>query len=114
MHLPPPSYTLFFTEEFDLHSNQFSGFLPTEFGLLINVDYLVLADNNLAGPIPETLGYAASLIGLSLSNNTMTGTIPTTLGLLENLRMYISWLFLGITHVMLINACFSVLQNSYN
>jgi hypothetical protein len=74
------------TEEFDVYSNQLSGFLPTEFGLLINADYLVVANNGLGGPIPETLGSAASLRGISLSNNTMTGTVPASLGLLENLQ----------------------------
>lgn len=72
--------------DFDVHLNQLSGSLPTEFGLLTNVDYLVVAKNNLWGPIPDTLGFAQSLIGLSLANNTMTGTVPATLALLENLQ----------------------------
>jgi hypothetical protein len=73
-------------EEFDVYFNELSGFLPTEFGLLTNLDYLVVANNNLGGPIPDTLGLATSLIGISLSNNTMTGTVPVTLGLLPNLQ----------------------------
>jgi Leucine-rich repeat (LRR) protein len=45
----------------DVGSNGLSGSIPTEIGLLSNLQYLILNNNDLKGPIPNELGEIATL-----------------------------------------------------
>ncbi|CAB9522622.1 Leucine Rich Repeat [Seminavis robusta] len=67
-----------------LRSNDFSGSLPSEIGLL-HVQFLSLSRNRFWGPIPTEIGQLSNAKDLYLYNNQFFGTIPTTLGLLTRL-----------------------------
>ncbi|CDO98245.1 unnamed protein product [Coffea canephora] len=60
----------------ELVNNQFSGFIPSEFGFLRNLHHIKLDGNNLCGPIPETFSFLANLTLVALSGNNLSGTIP--------------------------------------
>jgi len=73
-------------EALDLYSNEFSGTLPTETGLLTSLRYLDVDTNFLTGGIPTEISRLTMLETLWLSNNLLSGSIPTELGRLTNLR----------------------------
>ena len=76
----------------DLYDNDLSGSIPSELGVLSNLEYLNLGTNDITGSIPAELGRrAANLEYLSLSNNDLTGSIPRKLGDLSSLE----WLSLS-------------------
>ncbi|CAI9285706.1 unnamed protein product [Lactuca saligna] len=57
-----------------------SGTLPKCFGLLPNLQVLILSSNQLSGVIPSSLGnLGSSLQWLSLNNNSFQGELPKTL-----------------------------------
>ena len=62
--------------------------LPTEIGLLTNLEILVLADNALSGVIPIQLGDLISLRHLHLSSNFFENQLPISLGKLELLEEF--------------------------
>ena len=69
-----------------LSNNKFSGSLPTaDFGLLRNVEELVIDGNEFVGKLPTELALMTKLQILSLSRNGFTGTIPTELRELSRL-----------------------------
>jgi hypothetical protein len=70
-----------------LPSNQLSGPIPPEFGMLVSLQYLILENCNLSGPIPAELGQLDALVGLFLSGNQLTGHIPTELSRLKALTV---------------------------
>ena len=51
----------------DVANNQFSGALPSEVGLMENLDRLSLSGNFLSGPIPTEVGALALLRKFSLA-----------------------------------------------
>ncbi|KAI3442407.1 Alpha-mannosidase [Psidium guajava] len=71
---------------FDIHSNNFSGGLPNQFGDFKELEYLCLGGNSISGSIPTNLMELSSLRGLDLSNNKLRGTIPKSIGRLSNLE----------------------------
>lgn len=60
--------------------------LPSEIGLLTNLEVLVLADNALSGSVPMQLGDLISLRHLHLNGNFFEQQLPTALGKLEMLE----------------------------
>jgi Leucine-rich repeat (LRR) protein len=71
-----------------LNDNEFSGTIPTEFGVLPNLIYLHLHNNDLEGEIPMELGeLGGSLRELVLAANLLSSTVPSQLGLLTDLTM---------------------------
>ena len=60
-----------------------TGTLPTELGMLTQVEHLWLHENSLSGTIPTELGLMTSLKGLTLDNNLLSGTLPTEFGLMD-------------------------------
>lgn len=56
-----------------------SGFLPAEFGNLINTVDIDLSANRLSGPIPQELGELHNLVSLILNNNNLSGEVPLQL-----------------------------------
>ena len=62
-----------------LFENKLNGTIPTELGLLSNLEWLDLFKSQLTGTIPSELGLLSNLISLSLDSNQFTGTVPTIL-----------------------------------
>ena len=75
-----------------MHTNQFSGHIPSEFGELDTLFWLDLANNALTGKIPSELSNASkNLRIIILSDNQLTGTIPSSIGDIRNLWEF--WVF---------------------
>ncbi|CAL0326852.1 unnamed protein product [Lupinus luteus] len=87
-----------------LNTNELSGRVPSEIGLLHNLTYLFLYKNqfnglippeignlsSLDGPIPPEIGDLESLQKLDLSENDLVGTLPPAINRLKNLSfMYL-------------------------
>eukprot|EP00978_Attheya_sp_CCMP212_P008760 scaffold20576_cov30-Attheya_sp.AAC.1 len=72
-------------EQLNFFINQLTGPIPTQIGLLTNLEALSLINNQITGPIPTQIGLLTNLERLTLSNNQHTGPIPTEIGLLTNL-----------------------------
>ena len=68
----------------DLSWNALTGAVPTEMGLLTNLEWLYLERSNLSGPIPTEFGSLTNLRELSLYGMQLTGTIPTEFGKLAD------------------------------
>jgi hypothetical protein len=62
-----------------LPSNNLSGLVPAELGILTELVRLQIDHNQLSGPIPIELGNLINLVTLDLNNNQLTGSIPTAL-----------------------------------
>ena len=69
-------YSIEYTTELDLSSNQLTGEIPSEIGNLTNLDRLRLQFNQLTGEIPSEIGNLTNLTDLTLSDNQFTGVIP--------------------------------------
>ena len=69
-----------------LASNGLSGPLPTDLGLLTELEVLYLGRNSLTGTIPPELGNLTKLKRLELNNNDLSEGLPTDLGLLTELE----------------------------
>ena len=68
-------YSILSTEEIDLSSMKLFGEIPSELGLLANLEILRLQNNFLSGPMPESFSNLKKLRLLNLSNNHLTGSI---------------------------------------
>ena len=67
-----------------------TGGIPSTFGNMTRLEYLVLNRNSLNGPIPAELANLSNLEWLGLYDNSFTGQIPSELGVLSNLeRLYL-------------------------
>jgi len=75
--------------EINMYYNTLRGSIPSELGLLTNLERLDLDDNSLTGSIPSELGLLNNLGSLYLYLNSLTGSIPSELGLLTNLEYLI-------------------------
>ena len=63
-------------KDLDLSQNFLSGNVPSEIGLLTNVENLFLNSNSFSGKIPSELGRLTNLRRLALDDNFFTGTMP--------------------------------------
>ena len=63
-----------------------SGSLPTELGLISNLQILNVRDMSLTGTIPSELGKLRKLVVFNASTNFFAGTLPTELGRMRNLQ----------------------------
>jgi len=69
-----------------LTRNNLDGSLPTELGLLTDLNALWLHTNSLTGTLPSELGALTHAQTLYVSKNAMTGTIPEQVGNLNALK----------------------------
>lgn len=74
---------------FDLDSSKLSTSLPTNIGLLRNLETLAFGLNDLTGTLPTELGQILSLKDILFYQNSLTGTIPTEMGFLTRLSKLI-------------------------
>lgn len=65
----------------------FYGTLPTQIGLLSNMQYLYFELNHLTGTIPTEIGFLSNLEVFSLWENFLTGAIPSEVGLATDLQI---------------------------
>ncbi|XP_077250841.1 uncharacterized protein LOC143890150 [Tasmannia lanceolata] len=70
-----------------LYGNQLSGSIPPTIGNLTNLDRLRLSQNNLTGPIPPSIGNLTKLTYLVLYENQLLGPIPKEIGNMTNLTL---------------------------
>ncbi|KAK7309986.1 hypothetical protein RJT34_07163 [Clitoria ternatea] len=68
-----------------LLENALTGEIPPAIGNLNRLKRLVLAGNHFTGHIPDTFGALGELLILDLSRNSLCGTLPLTLGSLTSL-----------------------------
>ncbi len=68
-------------------NNNLNGFIPTEIGLLSELENLILGSNNLSGPIPIELWDLTKLYHLELDNGSLTGQLPSEIGNLSKLSV---------------------------
>jgi hypothetical protein len=73
-------------EVINLRGNRLAGFLPSEFGNLQRVETIDLRHNSLFGEVPSEIGLLSKLSGLNLDDNQFRGSLPTTIGKLLNMR----------------------------
>ena len=79
-------YSVDYTIEVNLSSNELTGSIPSEIGILTNLTSLNLSGNELTGSIPPEIGNLTNLTYLNLSYNQFTGVIPESICELNNLR----------------------------
>jgi hypothetical protein len=87
-------YDLIFDEETGLQTENFgsspfglSGPIPSELGLLTNLNYLFLNENKFSSTIPSEIGLLTNLKGLDFKfNSDITGRLPEQIGRLTSLE----------------------------
>ena len=70
-------------------TNELSGEIPSELGLLTSIEELRLGHNNIDGNIPTELGSISRLKLIELDDNNLTGSIPTEFGFLSGLEVIV-------------------------
>ena len=70
-----------------LDEKELNGEIPPEFGGLIQLQVLSLANNQLIGRIPSEIGDLTSLKTLALNDNLLSGEVPLELAVLNNLEV---------------------------
>tara|TARA_B100000886_G_scaffold190585_1_gene131171 strand:- start:139 stop:1707 length:1569 start_codon:yes stop_codon:yes gene_type:complete len=79
-------YSILSTKEIDLSSMKLFGEIPSELGLLSNLEILRLQNNFLSGPMPESFSNLKKLRLLNLSNNHLTGSISNKINEIVSLE----------------------------
>ncbi|XP_020257705.1 receptor kinase-like protein Xa21 [Asparagus officinalis] len=70
----------------DMGNNELAGIIPSEIGMLENLQSLILNNNRLHGSIPWELGGLKRLSKLSLEANSLSGFTPDSLGNISGLQ----------------------------
>uniref|UniRef100_A0A5B7AKS4 Protein kinase domain-containing protein n=1 Tax=Davidia involucrata TaxID=16924 RepID=A0A5B7AKS4_DAVIN len=68
-----------------LPNKGFTGYIPSEIGLLVSLRQISLSYNNFSKPIPSHLFNATDLLSLDLSHNSLSGPIPNQITTLQTL-----------------------------
>ncbi|OMO70148.1 hypothetical protein COLO4_28738 [Corchorus olitorius] len=68
-----------------LPNKGFTGYIPSELGLIDSLTRLSLSQNNFSKPIPAHLFNATNLIYIDLSHNSFSGSVPPQIKYLKNL-----------------------------
>jgi len=71
-------------ENLQLRNNQLIGKIPPEIGNLTNLKYLSIGKNQLSGDIPPEIGNLTNLIHFYSTENKLSGSIPKEIGNLTN------------------------------
>ncbi|CAK8573095.1 unnamed protein product [Lathyrus sativus] len=78
-----------------LLENGLTGRIPLEIGNLVKLKRLVLSGNNFSGNVPDNFGGLRDLLILDLSRNSLSGTLPLTFGkMISVLKIDVSHNFL--------------------
>ncbi|KAA8517022.1 hypothetical protein F0562_017160 [Nyssa sinensis] len=64
---------------------RFTGYIPSELGLLVSLRRISLSNNNFSKTIPSDLFNATNLLSLDLSQNSLSGPIPNQIATLQTL-----------------------------
>ncbi|XP_061370625.1 piriformospora indica-insensitive protein 2-like [Gastrolobium bilobum] len=83
-HIPSSFGVLKNLQSLVVLQNGVTGEIPPEIGNLIKLKRLVLAGNNFTGRIPDVFGGLIDLLIFDLSRNSLSGTLPLTLGSLTS------------------------------
>jgi len=62
------------------------GFIPTELGLMTDLELLDLSENTISGTLPSELGRLTRLNTLVAQHNSVSGSVPSELGELSRLQ----------------------------
>lgn len=65
-----------------------TGTIPTEFGMMNELEHVNLSFNHISGPIPTEIGNITTLKSLTMMSNPLEGSIPTELGNLPSLEYF--------------------------
>ena len=68
----------------NFRNNQLTSTIPTQLGLLSNLQELDFLNNQLTGPIPSELGKLTSMGHLRVANNSLSGTVPQSISELHH------------------------------
>ena len=68
-----------------IDGNDFTERIPSEIGVLQNLEFLILANNAFTGSVPPELGMLENLEVFELDKNRLSGTMPSELGMLQAL-----------------------------
>ena len=71
-----------------LNDNGLAGMIPSELGLLSELQTVTLSSNLLTGEVPTALGNLVKMTYLELSQNEIGGSIPSAIALLTNLHEF--------------------------
>ncbi|KAL8239800.1 hypothetical protein R6Q59_016367 [Mikania micrantha] len=72
----------------DLSSNELTGEIPEELGMLTHILALNLSHNKLSGPIPVSFSNLSQIESLDLSSNSLSGKVPSELIQLTKLEVF--------------------------
>lgn len=68
--------------------NNFDGYIPKELGMLSNLEYLDISNCSLSGIVPQEIGNLTSLATLLLFSNNISGVIPSSFSNLKGLQVF--------------------------
>jgi len=69
-----------------ISDDRLTGVIPSEIGLLTNLDYLDFSYTQLNGSIPQSIGSLSNLVILSFEDTKITGSLPDSLNQLHKLQ----------------------------
>ena len=73
-----------------MEDTEVNGTIPSEFGQMSKLQILNLGKNDLSSSIPSEISHMINLHYLNLARNQLSGTVPSELGLMPNLeRLYV-------------------------
>jgi Leucine rich repeat len=72
----------------DLSYNKLTGSLPSQIGLLTNLTYLRVSANELNGSLPSQIGQLTNLAYFRVSSNDLTGILPSQIWQLTSLQSF--------------------------
>ena len=75
-------------QELHMRENNLVGSIPSEIGLLTNLDVITIWGNQLVGTLPTTIGELSGLEMFDCSDNYLSGPIPTEIAALEEVSLF--------------------------